>query len=192
MSRVKKGDLGEVFSVEAQMNCRHTLEERQWLSNFKGGMMFYLGCHLIDLILQIQGMPEKIIPLNKSTGIDGVTAEDFGMVIFEYSNGVSFIKTCGEEKGGYARRQLVITGSEGTIELKPLEMFTEAGFYTGKTEYTSVLWENMGDYTQSRMFDRYDAMMASFADMVKGKKQNPYTYDYELQLYKTLLKCCGA
>lgn len=192
IDRAKRGELGEVFSVEAQMNCRHTPEVRQWLANFKGGIMFYLGCHLIDLILQIQGVPEKIIPLNKSTGIDGVTAEDFGMVVFEYAHGISFVKTCAEEKGGYARRQLVVTGSERTIELKPLEMCAEAGIYTGKTEYTSAIWENMGDYSQSRVFDRYDDMMASFAHMVNGKKQNPYTYDYELQLYRTLLECCGS
>ena len=24
-----------------------------------------------------------------------------------------------------------------------------------------------------------------------GEKKNPYTYDYELELYKTVLKCCG-
>ncbi len=25
----------------------------------------------------------------------------------------------------------------------------------------------------------------------EGEKENPYSYDYELLLYKTILKCCG-
>ena len=31
----------------------------------------------------------------------------------------------------------------------------------------------------------------SFADVAKGRKENPYTYDYELSLFKLLLKSCG-
>jgi hypothetical protein len=34
-------------------------------------------------------------------------------------------------------------------------------------------------------------MMASFAAMVRGEKQNPYTLDYELELYKLVLECAG-
>ena len=40
------------------------------------------------------------------------------------------------------------------------------------------------------MFDRYDKMMVNFAEMVRGK-ENPYTYDYELALYKLVLRACG-
>ena len=43
----------------------------------------------------------------------------------------------------------------------------------------------------SETFDRYTDMLTSFAAMVRGEKQNPYTLDYELELYKTVLKACG-
>jgi len=33
-------------------------------------------------------------------------------------------------------------------------------------------------------------MMSAFAAMVRGDTENPYTLDYELKLFKTLLKCC--
>ena len=155
--------------------------------------MFYLGCHLVDLILQIQGMPERIIALNKSTGVDGVSAKDYGMAIFEYKNGVSFAKTSALELGGFARRQLVVTGTKGTIELKPFERYEENSslLYTGKTEYCSTSWGDIGRYSRTDLFDRYDEMMASFAAMVRKEKTNPCTYDYELELYKAVLKACG-
>ena len=51
LDRAKNGELGRIFSVEAQMSVHHTPEKRQWLSQFKGGMMFFLGCHLVDLVL---------------------------------------------------------------------------------------------------------------------------------------------
>lgn len=190
MDKIKRGELGEIISIEAQMNCLHSKEQRAWLENYKGGSLFFLGCHMIDLILQIKGAPEKIIPLSKSTGIDGTKSEDFGMAVLEYNNGVSFAKVNSNEIGGFARRQLVVSGTKGTVEIKPLEMYAGSGLYTGKTEYISPDWDNRGKTSDSVVYDRYDAMMRSFGEMVCGKKQNPYTYDYELELYKTVLKCC--
>ena len=100
---MRAGELGRILSVEAQMNCSHPAEVRQWLQDFPGGMMFFLGCHLVDLILQLKGMPDNIIPLNRCTGMDGVTAQDFGMAVFEYPDGISFAKTSACEKGGFLR-----------------------------------------------------------------------------------------
>ena len=192
MQRVKAGELGDIISVEAQMSCPHTVQVRQWLEQFPGGMMFFLGCHLVDLILQLQGKPERIIPLNKSTGKDGVTSPDYGMAVFEYPNGVSFAKTYAAELGGFVRRQLVVTGTKGTVELKPFEILRDGGQYTDRTVYTSQDWHQPGEKSTSAFYDRYDEMMASFAAMVRGEKENPYTYDYELELYKMVLQCCGG
>lgn len=192
MERVRKGELGKILSVEAQMNCIHPDEKRQWLKTFPGGMMFFLGCHLIDLILLIQGQPKRILPLNTSTGCN-TDAQDFGMAVFEYENGISFAKTSALEIGGYARRQLVVTGTKATVELKPLEMYIpRVGHYTEKTEYTEAAWSNMGEHSKTPIFDRYDGMMAAFASYIRGEKENPYTLDYELELYKTIQKACGA
>ena len=153
--------------------------------------MFFLGCHLIDLILQIKGIPDKIIPLIKSTGLNGVTSNDFGIVAFEYPSGISFAKISAREVGGFSRRQLVVSGSKATIELKPLEMFASGGQYTTMTEYYDPNnWSDMGITTNSDIYDRYNSMLIAFAEMVRGEKTNPYTYDYELLLYKTILKSC--
>ena len=191
LERIKNGELGDILCVEAQMNCIHPPHKRQWLEGFPGGMMFYLGCHLIDLILLIQGKPERVIPLNKSTGAEGVTAQDFGMAVLEYPTGYSFAKTTARELGGYLRRQLVITGTKETVELKPLEYGGEATCHTNLHRSNAVRWPEPWIDTVSETFDRYETMMVSFARMVAGEIENPYTYDYELMLFRTLLECCG-
>ena len=190
MQEIKSGELGKIISVEAQMNCFHQKEVRQWLSGYPGGIMFFLGCHLIDLILQIQGIPDKIIPLSCSTGVDSVHSDDFGMAVFQYKNGVSFAKVNAVEHGGYMRRQLVVTGTKKTVEIKPFEIDEPGGMYTQKTEYLSEDWNDAGTTGRCDTFDRYDNMMRSFAAMVRGEKENPWTYDYELELYKTILSAC--
>lgn len=190
LSKIKSGALGEIFSVEAQMNCEHLPEVRNWLQNFPGGMLFFLGCHLIDLIYQIQGEPEEVLPLSTSTGFDGTTAEDFGMVAFRYKRGISFAKTSGTERGGFLRRQLVICGEKGTIEIKPLEVLTQGGQYTVVSETYSSDWHKAWDTRKTDVYDRYDDMMHNFAELVRGK-ENPYSYDYELGLYRLILRSCG-
>ena len=191
ISRIKQGELGDIISVEAQMNCSHPDHVRDWLKNFKGGMMFFLGCHLVDLVLQIQGTPKNILPFNQSSRKNGIDSEDFGFALFEYENGVSFIKTTACEIGGFNRRQLVVNGTKGTIELKPFEVNLLPDQYTEKTEYFEDEWNTKGEHFKSEVHNRYFPMIEAFGKMALGEIQNPYTYDYELELYKTVLKACG-
>lgn len=200
---VKNGELGEICSVEAQMNCLHKPYKRQWLDQFPGGMMFFLGCHLVDLVLQVQGLPEEIIPYNTCSGFDDVTAKDIGFAVFKYKNGVSFVKTSAAEPCGFMRRQLVITGSRGTLEINPLEEYVCDTPYdnhaatmrlsTDKTVEKGISsWRQIGAWEKLGPYDRHDNMMKSFAAMVRGEKANPWDYDYELTLYKHVLAACGA
>lgn len=196
IKKAKNGEIGKIYAVEAQMSCEHNREKREWLSKFPGGMMFFLGCHLIDLIVRIQGFPDEIIPLNCSTGIGCTTSDDYGFAVLKYPNGISFAKTCAAEPGGFSRRQLVICGSEGTIELNPLESFDENGdIYTKTAEVNknkaNVDWCYSAPVISSKAYGRYDLMMSAFAKAVCGEIPNPSDYDYELKLYKTLLKVCG-
>ena len=52
-------------------------------------------------------------------------------------------------------------------------------------------WNYTGDYYESEPFNRYDAMMADFAAVVRWDKANDYSYEYELQLHRILLAACG-
>ena len=194
LAKIKRGELGEIFSVEAHMSGRHSTEKRRWIGTLPGGMTFFLGCHLIDLIILIQGLPERVIPLNKSTGADGITSEDYCMAFLEYKNGISFAKACDMEVGGFDRRQLVVSGTKGTIRLMPLEMiFSEEdrlNLYTEVTKYTGLDWFNRGTTARTAPYDRYNNMMTSFAQIALGHKENPFSYEHELAVYRTLMKCC--
>ena len=196
IARAKRGEFGKIFSVEAHMSRLDPQKTRAWFGSFRGGMMFYLGCHLIDLVLQIQGLPESVIPLNTATGFDGINTEDLGFAVLQYPNGVSVIRMGGTEIGGFKRRQLVICGSERTVEIKPLEISCPGEKYTYCAEKMEMFLGEDGHSKEicarSEPFQRYEAMLAAFASMVRGEKKNPYTYEYELDLFKTIMKACNA
>ena len=194
---IKAGKLGKILSVEAQMNGRHNLEKRDWLGNYPGGILYFLGCHMVDLVYSIMGEPIEILPLSCSSGLSGTKGQDFGMAVFKYETGLSFAKSTSIEMGGYERRQLVVVGEKGTVELCPLEWAYkgETDMYvpqiTGVTERFSEDWHEAGKRRDSEVYPRYENMFRAFYDYVIGAKENPFTYEYERDLHKILLKACG-
>src|SRR5688572_7772150 len=54
-----KGWMGEVFEVHAVMSKVVGVDERKQLARFRGGMMFELGCHILDLVIGVLGKPEQ-------------------------------------------------------------------------------------------------------------------------------------
>ena len=173
---IKEGRLGEIHSVNAIMNTGHPAEKRSWLSNLIAGSMFFLGCHMIDFVYRIQGLPNRITPFLKSSGFDGSHSIDMATVIFEYDHGLSIIQSNSCEINGFGRRQLVVCGTKGTYELHPIERpigtkFTELDYAeTFQDKHTTRNIESVP------VSCRYDGMMLDFAAFVRGERENPYTY----------------
>lgn len=196
---VRSGELGRIYAVEAQMSVRIGREKKDWLGKFRGGMMYYLGCHDVDLVLSFMGgEPDEVIPLNATTGQDGAESEDYGFAVLRYGTGVSFVKTCAAEINGFARRQLVICGTKGTVSLNPIEELVEGAM---QRSYGSLTVEREGMQSTSdcserweteEPFHRYAPMMTDFARLIIEGRENEFGYDYELGLFKTLMKCCDA
>lgn len=199
MRMVRAGELGEITHVEAQMNCMHDNKTREWLGRYQGGMMFFLGCHLVDLILRLQGEPLEIVPLNHSSDIGDIHTEDCGFAVFRYPNGVSFAKTTAVEIGGFRRRQLVVSGTKGTVEINPIEYFAgdeasclKADMYvTTLDDYKKNGWAARGEKRVFGPFDRYNEMLADFARAVRGEPNQVAAPEEERRLYRALMKACG-
>ena len=193
IERIERGELGEIYSVNAIMNTCHSAEKRRWISRLPGGIMFFLGCHMVDLVYRLMGVPEEIVPFSRNTGFDGVDCPDFAGALFGYPHGVSLVEATSVEVNGYGRRQLVVCGSEGTYEIMPLECPMKAYLTLKRDSATYAdrrrLLDVPGDLSGPA---RYDALLYDFAAFVRGEKENPYTFDYEYQLHRMIMYCCGA
>ena len=192
LKQIERGELGQLVSVDAQMSGNQEPELRQWLPTFKGGMMFYLGCHLIDLAFRILGQPQEVHPYNFCSMVDGIEGEDYSMAVLRYPNAIATVRSNGLQHGGYLRRELVVTGSKKTVELRPIEMVYPGGQISTRTEYTAEDWFEPGVTTTTEKYLRYGTMLRSFAAMCRGEQENPYTPDYELSLFRLILTCCGV
>lgn len=194
---VRSGRLGEIYRVDATMNTYLPAKKRAWLNPFPGGNMFYLGCHMIDLVMQIQGIPDSILPMNRRTGCDGVEAVDQAMALLQYQTGVSVVQASAVEVNGFGRRRVVVCGSRGTVEIQPLEGDVHHICPSMSVWYAADATDTPYESVPARREyfapcpGRYDDMLLDFAAEIRGEKDTPYSYDYELQLQKAVLAACG-
>lgn len=194
--RIEKGELGEILYINAEMNCWHKPEKRQWLADYPAGMLYFLGCHLIDVIYKLQGEPLEVVPLSVKSGLDGTDGYDVGFAAFRYAHGTSFARSTAVERGGFKRRQIVVVGSKGTCEINPTEYHAYSNQYKDMLTNTRYVfttgWGDDAEHVPGEPYHRYDDMFRSFYDIATGKKQNPYSYEYEKGLHRLILKACGV
>lgn len=190
MEKIAHGDIGEVISIEAQMNIWHGSHMRKRHARFQGGIMYYLGCHMTDIIYRVLGDPLDVTTFNASTGLEGVDSCDFGMAVLRYPHGASIAKVNAVEVGGAPlRRSLIFCGTKGTLEIRPIERPVANGLDVSEI-YETYLGDDNLHHTTFAPYGRYTKMLSEFASMVRGEKENPYTYEYERALHKLILRTC--
>lgn len=193
MELIRAGKLGEIYSINAEMSTFHPVDYKKWLTNFGGGIMYILGSHLVDLIVYIMGEPQKITSFIKHTGLDGVDFEDNNLAVLEYEKALARIFVSSVEVNGYGRRQLMVSGSRGTVNICPMEGPTTMTYsdtdITNKT-YTDVnINVPFEDHTAT---GRYDEMIQDFHAYIMGTKQNPFPYEHEYAVQKVLSEIIGG
>ena len=192
MDMIKKGELGEIYQIDAEMSTYHSKEYREWLKKFKGGSMYIFGSHLIDLVVSILGKPEKVYPFIKQTGFEGVYSDDNNFAVLEYDKAIARITNLSVEVNGWGMRRFAVMGSKGNVEIKPIELNVEMTKST--TDIASNAYQDMKEKVDIKdvpTLSRYDEMMKDFYKSVIGEKENPYSYEHELAVQKTLCRVVG-
>jgi len=184
------GALGEIFEIDAVMSTEHSREYREWLKHFKGGSMYIFGCHLIDLVIWFRGRPDKIVPYLGKTQYEGVDVYDNTLAVLDYKNGASTVRVSSVEVNGYGRRQFVVLGTKGSIEIKPFEQPTVVTY--AKPEGGNVYSDRKSVVDLPPMGGRYDELILDFARCIRGEKENPFDYAHELLVHQATLVASGV
>ncbi len=193
LERIKRGDLGEIYSINAEMSTYHPVEYKKWLTNFGGGIMYILGSHLVDLIVYILGEPDRITAFLKHTGLDGVDFEDNNLAVLEYGSALARIFVSSVEVNGFGRRQLMVSGSRGTVNICPLERPITMTY--SDTAITNKTYEDVKvtlPFEDNTADGRYDEMMRDFYSYIVGDKENPFTYEHDYLVQKVLSEMVGG
>lgn len=190
---IKEGRLGEIYSINAEMSTFHSPKYREWLTNFGGGIMYILGCHLIDLIVYIMGKPDNIHSFLKKTKLDEVNVEDNNLAVLEYEKALARVFVSSVEVNGFGRRQFMVSGSKGTVNICPLERPITMTY--SDTEIANTAYEDRKiilPFDDNTASGRYDEMIKDFYAYITGEKENPFTYEHEYNVQAVLDEVVGG
>ena len=155
--------------------------------------MYILGSHLVDLIVYILGDPQKVFSFLKKSQLDGVDAEDNNLAVLEYDKAIARVFVSSVEVNGWGRRQFMVSGSMGTVNIIPME---KAGCMTySDTNIASNCYAVMKELVPVKdvpMDCRYDEMVQDFYQYIMGTKENPFTYEHDYLVQKVLDKIVGG
>lgn len=184
---LSRGWLGQPFEVHAVMSKVVAPASRQELAGFPGGIMFELGCHLIDLVVGILGKPSKVTSYARHSGSADDSLLDNMLAVFEYDRSLATVKSTALEADGGERRHLVVCGTEGTFQIQPLDdPAVRVTLSTARDKYRRGYQDiSLPKYT------RYVDDAADMARIIRGEKPTDFSYEHDLHVQTSLLQACG-
>jgi len=188
LNAVRDGWLGDIFEVHGVMGKGLNARRRkEWDTEFIGGTMLNLGCHLIDIMVAVLGKPDKVTAYNLRTRPQQDNLEDNQLGVFEYPNVTATIRSAVMEVDSGRRRQFVVCGDNGTVDIKPLEsprmrLALDRPRFKYKKGYQDVeLPKSPGRY--------YDQLI-DFARIIRAEKAADYSPAHDLAVQETVLRAC--
>jgi predicted dehydrogenase len=185
---LKKGWLGVPFEAHAVMSKVISPSGRGQLTQFPGGIMFELGCHIVDLLVQALGKPAKVsaYPRHSSPEIDDNWRDNM-LAVCEYPGATATLRSSAIEVEGNARRHFTLCGSEGTIHIQPLDRpAVKLALSKPREKYVK------GYQTiEFEPYERYVGDAADFAKIIRGVKASDFTPQHDLAVQETLLRAAA-
>lgn len=185
---VGQGWLGKIFAIHGEIGSDIAPDRREWLAKEYGGSTMLLGCHLIDLSIAFMGKPKHVTVHRRRTFPERDNYYDHEIVVLEYDPGFATVRSLNAEVGAMERRQFVICGENGTIEIMPLQPARlRMALRTPKAQFVS----GYQAVPLAPIPGPYDEMLADFFGMVHGEPSRApqFTFAHELAVHETVLKC---
>jgi predicted dehydrogenase len=179
-----RGWLGEPFEVHAVMSKVIAPAERRQLAEYPGGVMFELGCHVIDLVVGALGKPQAVDAFAQHSAKEADGLADNMLAVFRYPHAIASVKSSALEVDGGERRHFVLCGTEGTFHIQPLESpVARVAFSRAREGYRKGYQE-----ISFPKYQRYIADAADMARILRGEKVSDFSYTHDLDVQETVLR----
>lgn len=185
----RKGWLGRVYSFRARIDKPTPPEDRRTLSAFRGGMMFELGCHLIDRATDLLGQPVRVTGYLWHHGAEGDTLADNTLAVLEYPNAAAEISVAAMHPHGNSYRTVEITGDNGSATVRPFtpyrlvtDLGKAAGPYPAGVKETSFPPDHLPSYSPD---------MLEMARIIRDGAAPSFSAHHDMMTHEVLLRACN-
>ena len=192
---VRGGGLGDVRFIEADMNHDYQLAGYpEYISSFSGGILYNLGCHLVDLVVPlVRGKFLTAIPLLGDAPGDPKGSRTACVSLMRFEGTDVLLRTSSHLSGGIDCRRLRIDGTNGTIDLCPIERFDGKNLVLNLSLKVAACGRPAGVQTLDFgvQEDRFAEQLAELAAIIRGERSNDQDYDRDLRTHELTLRACG-
>jgi predicted dehydrogenase len=193
---VREGWLGEVFELHGVMSKKIADGDRARFAAYPGGAMFELGCHLLDAAVATLGPPQNVIGYARRTKPDYDDLADNQLAVLEYPQATATIRSAFVEPHGGERRQFTVCGTEGVIDIRPLEppkllLALEGPLEAHDDGQTRSFQAGYQEVELPPPAGRYDGDFLDLAAIVRGEKAADYGAAHDLAVHEAVLRASG-
>ena len=185
----RKGWLGRVYLFRATIDKPIPPDDRRELAKFRGGMMFELGCHLIDRAVDLLGKPQKVTGIlrHESPLDDGLA--DNTLAILEYERALAEIRVSAFQPHGDQYREIEILGTNGRAVVQP---------FSPAARLTLDLGEPAGPYKAGVQTvepppaagPSYAPDFLEMARVIREGEKPSHSPEHDLNTHEALLQAC--
>ncbi len=193
----REGWLGEIFFVRGRIGTSIGPQARRGLAEYPGGMMFELGCHLLDAVLAVTGpvpgaarigagAPRKVSHFLHVHGQDRLP--DNVLAVFEFERGMAIIESAAMEVEPFPHRCLAVYGTRGTVIIEPLEPPSLQLCLQTAMGGCQKGWQAVPITDRPRYVGDFEDL----ATRIRAGAPPAYPPQHDLAVQEALLRACGV
>ncbi len=185
----RKGWLGHIYMVRATINKPLDQAGRDYDAVYSGGMMFDLGSHMIDRIVDLLGKPKTIKGWVRHDSTVNDKLADNTLAVFEFEKAMAEVYIAAQQPHGNTYRTFEILGTEGTATVRPffpemrlhLDLAHAAGPYKAGFQTIDIPIVKQAPYEPDFL---------ALAGMIRNGDTPEYSIEHDLNVQEALLKAC--
>jgi predicted dehydrogenase len=185
----RKGWLGHIYMVRATINKPLDQAGRDYDAVYSGGMMFDLGSHMIDRIVDLLGKPKTIQGWVRHDSTVNDKLADNTLAVFEFEKAMAEVYIAAQQPHGNTYRTFEILGTEGTATVRPffpemrlhLDLAHAAGPYKAGLQTIDIPLVKQAPYEPDFLV---------LAGMIRNGDTPEYSIEHDLNVQEALLKAC--
>ena len=187
----RSGRLGDIFSIRGRISSWPGSEDRWKLFESRGvragGIMFIVGCHLVDIIVSILGRPRQVTHFSRHDGGDPPWFPDNTAAVFEYPGAMASVESAYMEVSSVQSRRLEVYGTRGSVILEPFEPPALRLCLDRDRDGYRKGWQTVPVQDRRRYYDGLDSLLAA----IRGEAPPERSLAHELTVQETLLRAIG-
>ena len=192
-SIVSRGQIGKVFQIRANMSTNLVPNDEIPISKHQGGILYDLGGHMIDQIVYLLGVPNKIYTFLRRDLSKQKNYQDNTLSVFEYDQAIATIDINSRTVNYMKTRRFEVYGDKGSLILEPFEPAKILRMSLKKNDKTIPIDEEY--YSELIPIEdkpRYVESFDSFIKAIKGEKKPDRTFEHEILVQETLLRATNS